>query len=103
MTGGSAPGAPCVSVVMPVFNEAQTVANIVEAVLAQPSVLELVIVDDCSRDATWAELQRLAAAEPRVKVFRHEVNQGKGAGHAWRSTSSPSGMIKPVVSATGMN
>jgi len=70
---------PCVSVIMPVYNEAATVASVVGVVLRQPCVEELIIVDDCSSDGSWAELQKIAAAEPRVKIFHHEVNQGKGA------------------------
>jgi len=70
---------PCAAVVMPVFNEAVTVARMVENVLAQRPVQELIIVDDASADDTWKILQDLAARESRVKIFRHEINQGKGA------------------------
>jgi len=42
---------PCLTVVMPVYNEAATVAEIVEVVLAQRPVRQLVIVDDCSGTA----------------------------------------------------
>jgi glycosyltransferase involved in cell wall biosynthesis len=70
---------PCLTAVMPVYNEAATVADVVSVVLAQRPVQELVIVDDSSTDGTWDQLQLLAAKEPRVKLFRHEVNQGKGA------------------------
>jgi glycosyltransferase involved in cell wall biosynthesis len=70
---------PCLTAVMPVYNEAATVADVVSVVLAQRPVQELVIVDDCSEDGTWDRLQLLAANEPRIKLFHHEVNQGKGA------------------------
>ncbi len=70
---------PCLSVVMPVFNEAATVADVVQTVLAQRPVQQLVIVDDASRDGTWEKLQPLAAGDLRIKLVRHEVNQGKGA------------------------
>jgi glycosyltransferase involved in cell wall biosynthesis len=70
---------PCVTAVMPVYNEAATIADVVRAVLAQRPVKELVIVDDCSRDGTWDRLQELVASDPRINLFRHEVNQGKGA------------------------
>ena len=70
---------PCLSVVMPVFNEADTVATVVKTVLAQRPVQQFVIVDDCSSDGTWDKLQPLAQNEPRVKLIRHEYNQGKGA------------------------
>ena len=70
---------PCLSVVMPVFNEAATVADVVKTVLAQRPVQQLVVVDDCSTDGTWEKLQPLAQTESRIKLVRHEVNQGKGA------------------------
>jgi glycosyltransferase involved in cell wall biosynthesis len=70
---------PCLSVVMPVFNEADTVATVVKTVLSQRPVQQLVIVDDCSRDGTWDKLQPLAQNESRVKLIRHDYNQGKGA------------------------
>jgi SAM-dependent methyltransferase len=40
---------------------------------------EIIIVDDCSTDGTLAILERLASAEPRIRLVRHKVNQGKGA------------------------
>jgi glycosyltransferase involved in cell wall biosynthesis len=70
---------PCLSVVMPVFNEADTVATVVKTVLSQRPVQQLVIVDDCSSDGTWDKLQPLAQNESRVKLIRHDYNQGKGA------------------------
>lgn len=70
---------PCLTAVMPVYNEAKTVAHIVKVVLAQRPVRELIIVDDCSTDGTWDELVPLKEADSRVKLFRHPVNRGKGA------------------------
>jgi glycosyltransferase involved in cell wall biosynthesis len=64
---------------MPVYNESATVDQMVQAVLAQRPIQQLVIVDDGSRDNTWDQLQALAQREPRIKIIRHEVNQGKGA------------------------
>lgn len=70
---------PCLSAVMPVYNESATIAGIVRLVLAQRPVQELVIVDDCSSDDTWNQLIALAHEDPRIKLLRHEMNQGKGA------------------------
>jgi glycosyltransferase involved in cell wall biosynthesis len=70
---------PCLTVVMPVFNETDTIAAVVQNVLSQRPVQQLVIVDDCSRDGTWEKLQPLAENEPRIQLVRHEFNQGKGA------------------------
>ena len=70
---------PCLSVVMPVYNEAATVHEIIGRVLQQPSVQELIIVDDCSKDGTWNVLQKIAQGDGRIRLFKHEVNAGKGA------------------------
>ena len=70
---------PCLTAVMPVYNEAQTIVSVVRAVLAQRPVRELIIVDDASRDGTWQTLEPLAQSEPRIRLLRHEINQGKGA------------------------
>ncbi len=70
---------PCLSVVVPVFNEENTLETILGVVLAQPDVAEVVAVDDASADRSWELLQAAAAREPRLKVFHHEKNAGKGA------------------------
>ena len=70
---------PCLTAVMPVYNEAATVAEVVRVVLAQRPVQELVIVDDYSTDGTCELLQLSATNEPRIMLLRHDINQGKGA------------------------
>ena len=66
------------SIVIPCYNEQHTIAALVAAVVAAPYPdKEIIIVDDCSRDGTHAELAKL---QDRVaRVIYHEVNQGKGA------------------------
>lgn len=70
---------PCLSVVVPVLNEAETIAKVVNSVLAQELVQEVIVVDDGSQDGTWDALQPLTAKDSRVRLFRHERNRGKGA------------------------
>jgi glycosyltransferase involved in cell wall biosynthesis len=70
---------PCLAVVMPVYNEAGTIAEVVSLVLAQQPVQQLVIVDDASTDGTWEKLQVLAEGKPTIQLARHTQNQGKGA------------------------
>jgi len=70
---------PCLSVVIPVYNESETIAAILKNVLAQRPVQQIVVVDDCSTDGTWEKLGPLGQNEQRVKLVRHAVNQGKGA------------------------
>jgi glycosyltransferase involved in cell wall biosynthesis len=65
---------------MPVYNEEATVSTIIERVLASDvSSIELVVVDDASRDGTRDVLVREWSHEPRVKLQFHDENQGKGA------------------------
>jgi glycosyltransferase involved in cell wall biosynthesis len=66
------------SVVIPVFNEARTIREIVARVRAVPLDMELIIVDDCSTDGTPDALRDFAALA-EVVVVRHERNRGKGA------------------------
>ena len=67
------------AVIIPAFDEAGTIAAVVQTVLAQPLVREVIVVDDGSRDGTWESLQPLARADARIRLFRHTANQGKGA------------------------
>ena len=69
------------SVVIPVYNEAATIAQIVEMVRSVDVGLdkEILLVDDCSRDGTRAVLEKMGKEQADLKVLFHEVNQGKGA------------------------
>jgi len=71
------------SILMPVYNERTVVERCISLVLTAPlpenMERELVIVDDCSTDGTYAILQRLAAAFPQIRLYQHPVNRGKGA------------------------
>jgi glycosyltransferase involved in cell wall biosynthesis len=70
---------PSLSVIMPVYNEAKTVEEVIRKVLEQPEVAELITVNDASSDGTGDVLRELAKSLPKMKVFEHAVNQGKGA------------------------
>ncbi len=65
------------SVVMPAYNEIETIEEIIGRVMAVDLEKELVIVDDGSTDGTREFLNRLS--DPRIRVFFQEKNQGKGA------------------------
>jgi glycosyltransferase involved in cell wall biosynthesis/phospholipid N-methyltransferase len=71
------------SILMPVYNERTVVERCISLVLAAPVPenmdRELIIVDDCSTDGTYAILERLAAAHPDIRLYQHAHNQGKGA------------------------
>jgi glycosyltransferase involved in cell wall biosynthesis len=82
---------PTISLVIPVYNEMGTLAELLRRVVAVDMRKELVIIDDCSTDGGRAFLARLdteglralegskPANETRVRVFFQDKNQGKGA------------------------
>lgn len=67
------------SVIMPAYNEAATISEILDIVLHQEMVAEVVVVDDCSADQTFELLVEKAQRDSRIKPCRHEKNMGKGA------------------------
>lgn len=70
------------SIVIPCYNEEETLETCLEKVLEISSKeleLEIIIVDDCSKDKSLEIAEQLAAKNKFIKVLKHEVNQGKGA------------------------
>ncbi|WP_321470975.1 glycosyltransferase [uncultured Paludibaculum sp.] len=71
------------SILIPVYNERTVVERSLQQVMDAPLPTgvdrELVIVDDCSTDGTWSILEVLAAEHSSIRLFRHAINQGKGA------------------------
>src|SRR5438105_34862 len=68
------------SILMPVYNERERVEQAIIEVLGTklPTDFELIVVDDGSTDGT-REILRGGDWDGRVRLFEHEVNQGKGA------------------------
>ncbi len=68
------------SVIIPVFNEINTIAEIIQRVRATPldAQLELIVVDDGSTDGTRQLLEALAAVHDEIVLVRLERNSGKG-------------------------
>jgi dolichol-phosphate mannosyltransferase len=70
------------SIVIPCYNEEKTLEDCVDRVLAiqdEALELELIVVDDCSKDKSLEAARRLVERVPGVVLLRHEVNKGKGA------------------------
>ena len=68
------------SVVIPVYNERNTIREILRQVRAVPIPKQIILVDDCSTDGTREILQRARSTnEPDLTIVFHEENQGKGA------------------------
>lgn len=74
--------APLVSIIVPVYNEARTIGEVIARIRSAPLALarEIIVVDDASSDDTVGILAALSAdGHGDVHVLRHSVNRGKGA------------------------
>lgn len=67
------------SVVIPVYNEKNTIREILRQVRAVPVAKQIILVDDCSKDGTRDILRELERTETDLTIVYHEANQGKGA------------------------
>jgi glycosyltransferase involved in cell wall biosynthesis len=73
-------GQPLVSVVVPAYNEAATLEDVIRRVAELPLNTEIIVVDDGSSDSSEAVLGRLVeSGVPGLRQVRHETNQGKSA------------------------
>lgn len=72
---------PSVSIIIPCYNEKQYIDNTVRSVLEafDGDSMEIIVVDDGSSDGSYKNLEGLGTASARIRVLRHEQNQGKGA------------------------
>jgi glycosyltransferase involved in cell wall biosynthesis len=68
---------PSISVVIPVYNEVQTIGSVIERVLGCGFEVEILVVDDSSTDGTREYLRQLV--HPKVRCYFHARNHGKGA------------------------
>jgi glycosyltransferase involved in cell wall biosynthesis len=67
------------SVIMPCYNEADSLPDILTKVRAITIDKEIIVIDDCSNDATPSVLANEQRNDPNLRVVRHERNRGKGA------------------------
>ena len=71
---------PVISVVVPMYNVEKYVEDSIRSVLGQTfSDFEIIIVDDCSTDGSYEICRRLSHEDSRIKLFRHEKNEGQGS------------------------
>ena len=78
MSGNPAHRPPTLSVIIPAFNEAQTIRQIVEAVKEVPIDTEIIVVNDGSTDQTSVILEQMCNA-PKLKILQCKENRGKGS------------------------
>jgi len=78
-------GVKKLSVIVPAYNEEATIHTILSTLssvqLAENIAMEIIVVNDCSNDATAIRLQQFMEANPNldIRAFHHEKNKGKGA------------------------
>ena len=67
---------PIVSVVMPAYNCENYISTAIESVLVQDISLELIIINDCSRDNTEKVIESYASNYPQIRYYKNETNLG---------------------------
>ncbi len=79
------PGFEKLSIIVPVYNEEKTIITVLEKLLeiklTNNISKEIIVVNDCSKDHTYAKIQEFISANAikEIKLFNHAINQGKGA------------------------
>lgn len=68
-----------ISIVIPVYNEEATIAELIRRVQAVDLPKEIIVVDDCSTDRTRAVLEELERQQDNLRIFHQSKNRGKGA------------------------
>ena len=72
------------SILIPVYNEASTIAEVIQVILNLKLVCdiqkEIIVIDDCSTDRSSDEIKRMFGPmrKPEFTLITHEVNKGKG-------------------------
>lgn len=88
---GAPPTAPAVAAIVPAYNEAGRIGRVLETLHDTPELSEIIVVDDGSSDSTADEAEAASRRDPRLRVVRHERNQGKGQAlfTGWKATRAP--------------
>jgi len=95
MTLVALPREPVLSVVVPAYNEVETIEAVLRRLADVPLKLEVIAVDDASTDGTGALLDRLAGAGLVHRVIHHPVNRGKGAAYRTGIAAATGHVIVP--------
>ena len=84
------------SILVPVYNERKTIAEVIRRIDAVPYDKEIIAVNDCSSDGTREALDALEARHSSLRVLHHAVNQGKGAAlaTAWAAATGDVWLIQ---------
>jgi glycosyltransferase involved in cell wall biosynthesis len=82
---------PPIAAILPAFNEAKTIGNVLEVLCCMKALNEIIVVNDGSEDTTADIVRTYTGRDRRVRLIHHETNRGKGQAifSAWRSTQAP--------------
>ena len=69
-----------ISCIVPVYNNSETVQHVLEVLDRNPSIHEIIVVDDKSRDNSVELIEELLGDSRKIRFFKNEVNLGKGGG-----------------------
>ena len=87
-----------VSILLPVYNGEAFLEAAIESALSQSfKDFELIVVDDCSTDGSWAIIERMRQRDPRIKSFTNETNQGLFANYNRCLSRAEGRYIKPFA------
>ena len=80
-----------VAAVIPAFNEAKGIGQVLGVLRKVDLLAEIIVVDDGSADGTVEEIEKCAALDPRIRIVRHQENRGKGQAiiSGWLATEAP--------------
>jgi glycosyltransferase involved in cell wall biosynthesis len=68
-----------ISAIVPAYNEAPRIERVLSLLAEHPLINEVVAVDDASKDNTAEVISSLLSKYPKLRLVKHEVNQGKSA------------------------
>lgn len=95
---------PEISIVIPVYNEEANIQPLVAEVtqVFRGREYEIIMVDDCSADGSWAQLQQLRAENPRLRALRHSLRCGQSTA-VWNGVKAARAVVVATLDGDGQN
>lgn len=95
---------PEISIVIPVYNEEANIQPLVAEVaeVFKGREYEIILVDDCSADGSWAQLRRLRTENPRLRALRHSLRCGQSTA-IWNGVKAARAAVVATLDGDGQN
>ena len=93
-----------ISIVIPVYNEEANIQPLVAEVtqVFKGREYEIILVDDCSTDGSWAQLQQLRSENPRLRALRHSLRCGQSTA-IWNGVKAARAAVVATLDGDGQN